>query len=60
MIEYKVGMKVTPLSGYYEGLEGTIVEIVNDPYPILVEFENGKCNQYCHYHLEPGVTDQVN
>ena len=53
MIGYKVGMKVKPLSGYYEGLEGVIVEIVEDQYPIVVEFENGKRNQYQGVHLEP-------
>ena len=36
-----------------EGLEEVIMEIVENQYPIVVKFENGKRNQYQGVHLEP-------
>lgn len=53
MYPFKLGMKVKPLTGFWKGIEGEIIEISrNNDYPITVEFEENETNQYYEEQLE--------
>lgn len=46
-------MKVKPLTGFWKGFDGIVIEITNDiEYPITVEFEENEINQYFEEQLE--------
>lgn len=53
MDQFKVGMKVKPLTGFWKGSEGVIIQILNSKeYPIQVEFEENETNSYYEEQLE--------
>jgi hypothetical protein len=50
---FKVGMKVMPLTGFWKGCEGVILEVAEiGDYPIHVEFEENETNNYYEEQLE--------
>jgi hypothetical protein len=46
------GTIVKPLTGYWKGIKGKVVNIYEDIYPIEVMFEDGDINRYYPEQLE--------
>lgn len=53
MEDFKIGMKVKPLTGFWEGFEGVVINVSQGrEYPIQVEFEENETNYYYEEQLE--------
>ncbi|WP_047151810.1 hypothetical protein [Aneurinibacillus tyrosinisolvens] len=46
------GCLVKPLTGFWRGFEGEVLNIGEGDYPVTVKFEGGETNSYYPDHLE--------